>query len=83
MVIDGDLAARTRADDVSSLLALFVDLADGNGQFEQNFTFADALTTADRVVTARYHFAARQRDEFLNWHAAVSPAEVDRYLTAF
>jgi glutamine synthetase len=30
------------------------DHEDGNGQFEQNFTFADALTTADRVVTARY-----------------------------
>ena len=27
MVIDGDLAARARADDVSFLLALFVDLA--------------------------------------------------------
>jgi glutamine synthetase len=30
------------------------DHEDGNGQFEQNFTFADALTTADRVITARY-----------------------------
>ncbi|KGI71190.1 type III glutamate--ammonia ligase [Mycolicibacterium rufum] len=30
------------------------DHEDGNGQFEQNFTFADALTTADRVVTLRY-----------------------------
>jgi glutamine synthetase len=30
------------------------DHEDANGQFEQNFTFADALTTADRVVTARY-----------------------------
>jgi glutamine synthetase len=30
------------------------DHEDGNGQFEQNFTYADALTTADRVVTARY-----------------------------
>jgi glutamine synthetase len=30
------------------------DHEDGNGQFEQNFEFADALTTADRVVTLRY-----------------------------
>ena len=26
------------------------DHEDANGQFEQNFQFADALTTADRVV---------------------------------
>ncbi|MEV6591820.1 type III glutamate--ammonia ligase [Streptomyces acidicola] len=30
------------------------DHEDGNGQFEQNFHHADALTTADRVVTLRY-----------------------------
>jgi glutamine synthetase len=30
------------------------DHEDGNGQFEQNFTYADALTTADRVISARY-----------------------------
>jgi glutamine synthetase len=30
------------------------DHEDGNGQFEQNFQFADALTTADRVITLRY-----------------------------
>ncbi|WP_033337394.1 type III glutamate--ammonia ligase [Catenuloplanes japonicus] len=30
------------------------DHEDANGQFEQNFTFADAMVTADRVVTARY-----------------------------
>jgi glutamine synthetase len=30
------------------------DHEDGNGQFEQNFAYADALTTADRVTTARY-----------------------------
>lgn len=30
------------------------DHEDGNGQFEQNFRYADALTTADRVITARY-----------------------------
>ncbi|MBZ3905888.1 type III glutamate--ammonia ligase [Streptomyces griseiscabiei] len=30
------------------------DHEDGNGQFEQNFKHADALTTADRVITLRY-----------------------------
>jgi glutamine synthetase len=30
------------------------DHEDGNGQFEQNFHYADALTTADRVTTLRY-----------------------------
>ncbi|MGV9266875.1 type III glutamate--ammonia ligase [Kitasatospora sp. NPDC003701] len=30
------------------------DHEDGNGQFEQNFRHADALVTADRVVTLRY-----------------------------
>ncbi|MGP3911401.1 type III glutamate--ammonia ligase [Nonomuraea sp. 10N515B] len=30
------------------------DHEDGNGQFEQNFAYADALTTADRVITMRY-----------------------------
>ena len=30
------------------------DHEDGNGQFEKNFTYADALTTADRVITLRY-----------------------------
>jgi glutamine synthetase len=30
------------------------DHEDANGQFEQNFGYADALTTADRVVTLRY-----------------------------
>jgi glutamine synthetase len=30
------------------------DHEDGNGQFEQNFNYADALTTADRVTTLRY-----------------------------
>jgi glutamine synthetase len=30
------------------------DHEDANGQFEQNFEFADALTTADRVVLFRY-----------------------------
>jgi glutamine synthetase len=30
------------------------DHEDGNGQFEQNLTFADALSTADRLVFVRY-----------------------------
>jgi glutamine synthetase len=30
------------------------DHEDANGQFEQNFTYSDALTTADRVITGRY-----------------------------
>jgi glutamine synthetase len=30
------------------------DHEDANGQFEQNFAFADAMTTADRVISARY-----------------------------
>ena len=30
------------------------DHEDGNGQFEQNFTYDDALITADRVITLRY-----------------------------
>jgi glutamine synthetase len=30
------------------------DHEDANGQFEQNFEFADALTTADRVIVFRY-----------------------------
>ena len=40
------------------------DHEDANGQFEQNFAFADALTTADRVITTRYLISvlAEQRD---------------------
>ncbi|MGA9374062.1 MAG: type III glutamate--ammonia ligase [Mycobacterium sp.] len=30
------------------------DHEDGNGQFEQNFAFDEALITADRVITLRY-----------------------------
>jgi glutamine synthetase len=30
------------------------DHEDGAGQFEQNFAYADAMTTADRVIVARY-----------------------------
>ena len=39
------------------------DHEDANGQFEQNFEFADALTTCDRAVFFRYmiHALAQQR----------------------
>jgi glutamine synthetase len=39
------------------------DHEDGNGQFEQNFAYADALTTADRVIIFRYmvHSLAQQQ----------------------
>jgi glutamine synthetase len=39
------------------------DHEDAAGQFEQNFNYADALTTADRVVTLRYilNIVAEQR----------------------
>jgi glutamine synthetase len=39
------------------------DHEDGNGQFEQNFTHADPLRTADRVITFRYlvHVLAETR----------------------
>lgn len=38
------------------------DHEDGNGQFEQNFAYADALTSADRLVVFRYmvHMVAHQ-----------------------
>lgn len=38
------------------------DHEDGNGQFEQNFTYSDALTTADRLIFFRYmvHTLAHQ-----------------------
>jgi glutamine synthetase len=39
------------------------DHEDGNGQFEQNFKYADALTTADRMIIFRYmvHSLAQER----------------------
>ena len=39
------------------------DHEDGNGQFEQNFRYADALTTADRMIIFRYmvHALAQQQ----------------------
>src|SRR5215218_9872027 len=38
------------------------DHEDGNGQFEQNFEYSDALTTADRVVTLRYLLSVMAAD---------------------
>ena len=65
------------------------DHEDGNGQFEQNFKFAEALTTADRVVTLRYllsmiaaergmiaTFIARSYNEDVDYY--VQPDEVER-----
>ena len=47
------------------------DHEDANGQFEQNFAYADALTTADRVITARYVISmlAEQRGHDRDVHA--------------
>jgi glutamine synthetase len=48
--------------------------------------------TADPVVTGALdaagsgvaaYFAALKREEFFDWHSAVGPWEIDRYLTAF
>jgi glutamine synthetase len=40
------------------------DHEDANGQFEQNFTYSDALTSCDRAIFFRYmvHTLAQQRD---------------------
>jgi glutamine synthetase len=39
------------------------DHEDGNGQFEQNFAYADALTTADRVIVFRYMVHALAQEQ--------------------
>jgi glutamine synthetase len=59
-----DMRALTRNLDFVSQVSQFVtklgwdnyatDHEDANGQFEQNFQFADALTTCDRAVFFRY-----------------------------
>jgi glutamine synthetase len=59
-----DMRALTRNLDFVSQVSKFVtqlgwdnyatDHEDANGQFEQNFQFADALTTCDRAVFYRY-----------------------------
>ena len=39
------------------------DHEDGNGQFEQNFQYADALTTADRMIIFRYMVHALAQEQ--------------------
>ena len=47
------------------------DHEDANGQFEQNFRYADPLTTADRVIVFRYmvHIAGRRGRDAGHLHA--------------
>ncbi len=68
-----DMKALTRSYDFISTLSKYEtqlgwdnyanDHEDANGQFESNFVFDDAVTTADRVVFFRYmvHTLAQQR----------------------
>jgi glutamine synthetase len=55
------------------------DHEDGNGQFEQNFEHADALTTADRVITLRYLLSVLAHERgmiatFMPSRSATAPA---------
>ena len=68
-----DMKGLTRQYDFLSTLSAYVnqlgwgsyanDHEDANGQFESNFEFADALTTADRAIFFRYmvHAMAQER----------------------
>jgi glutamine synthetase len=68
-----DLRALTRNIDFLTTVSRYVnelgwgnyanDHEDANGQFEQNFMFADALTSCDRAIFFRYmvHTLAQQR----------------------
>ena len=68
-----DMKALTRQYDFISTLSNYEsqlgwdnyanDHEDANGQFESNFRFADAVTTADRIIFFRYmvHSLAQQR----------------------
>ena len=68
-----DMKALTRQFDFISMLSSYEtqlgwdnyanDHEDANGQFESNFVFSDAVTTADRVIFFRYmvHALAQQR----------------------
>ena len=68
-----DMKALTRQFDYISSLSKYQtqlgwdnyanDHEDANGQFESNFRYADALTTADRIIFFRYmvHTLAQQR----------------------
>ncbi len=57
------------------------DHEDANGQFEQNFDFADALTTCDRAIFFRYmvESLAQERGDDRHVHAeAVRPPDRQR-----
>lgn len=68
-----DVKALTRMYDVLATLSKYMnelgwgnyasDHEDANGQFEQNFDYADALTSADRLIFFRYmvHMVAHDR----------------------
>jgi glutamine synthetase len=68
-----DLVGLTRNLDFLTMVSSYVnelgwgnyanDHEDANGQFEQNFTYADALTSCDRAIFFRYmvHVLAEQR----------------------
>jgi glutamine synthetase len=68
-----DLVGLTRNLDFLTTVSTYVnelgwgnyanDHEDANGQFEQNFTYADALTSCDRAIFFRYmvHVLAEQR----------------------
>ena len=68
-----DMKGLTRQYDFLTTLSRYInqlgwgsyanDHEDANGQFESNFAFADALTTADRTIFFRYmvHAMAQQR----------------------
>ena len=70
-----DIRALTRQYDFVSELSRYVnslgwgsyanDHEDANGQFEQNFEFADALTTADRAIFFRYMVQAMAQERGL------------------
>ena len=53
------------------------DHEDANGQFEQNFRYADPMTTADRVIVFRYmvHIAGRRgrHDRHLHAQTVLAP----------
>ena len=54
------------------------DHEDANGQFEQNFRYADPMTTADRVIVFRYmvHSLAAEAGHAGHLHAqAVHPSD--------
>jgi glutamine synthetase len=68
-----DMKGLTRQYDFLSRLSTYVnqlgwgsyanDHEDANGQFESNFQFADALTTADRAIFFRYMVHAMAQSE--------------------